>query len=268
MVYELRTPLTSTYEVLKRSVKLAGNTSEYSILDGYSYVAMNLYKQEKIDAVEARRIHAELNAIADYNIENNERFGSSYEQAKLSMNNSHWAEIESEIFDCEYFKKKYEPIFRENPEDLENLKVIFATLVKRGCAETDPLVSEIQTKYESLAAVKNAAIQNEFEQSNPGVMANRLYKQGDFEGSIRKYNEAISQETDAVQKASYHFSIASIQFRKLNKYSVARKSANEAMSLRPDWGSSIDAHRRHVRQVIQQLWERCLYKRSSHPSRY
>lgn len=236
MVYELRTPLSKTYEVAKKSTELAGNTSEYTILDAYSYVAVNLFKSGKIDVDEARRIHAELNEIADYNIENNERFSASYDQAKQSMNNGHWAGIEADIYDCEYFKAKYEPQFRENPDDLENLKVIFATLKKRGCEDSDPLVAEIQKKYEGLAADINAERQAEFEANNPGVAANKLYKAGDFQGAITKYNEAISQETDPQKQASYHFSIASIQFRKLNKYSDARRSARKAMELRPGWG--------------------------------
>jgi len=235
MVYDLRAPLSKSYEVFKKALDLAGNDSEYSVMDPYTYVAVNQYKREQIDAEEARRIYTQLNELADYNIENNATYGATFEQAKKSMN-AKWTEIEADIFDCEFFKNKYEPTYRENPDDLENLKVIYATLKKRGCEDSDPLVGEIKTKYETLAAEKNAEIQAEFEKNNPGVLANRQYKEGNYTEALKNYGIALESETDPQKKASYHFSMASIQFRKLNQYSEARKSARKAMELRPDWG--------------------------------
>ena len=75
MVYELSSPLTKSFEVFKSSLEKAGNGSEYVVLNPYAHVAVNLYKREKITAEEARRIHEQLNAVADYNIENNEKYG-------------------------------------------------------------------------------------------------------------------------------------------------------------------------------------------------
>jgi len=238
MVYELRSPLSESFEVFQRAIELAGNTSEYSVMDPYTYVVVNQFQRGEVDAEEARRIHQELNDLADYNIENNQKFGETFAQAKASMN-AKWAPIEADIFDCAYFKAKYEPMYKENPDDLENLKVIYATLVKRGCEDSDPLVAEIKSKYETLAASKNAEIQAQFEKDNPGVLANRLYKSGDYEGAVMNYTKALDQETDPEKKASYHYSLASIQFRKLNKYSDARKSARAALELRPDWGDPL-----------------------------
>ncbi|MDG2448648.1 MAG: hypothetical protein P8M34_03390, partial [Saprospiraceae bacterium] len=48
--------------------------------------------------------------------------------------------------------------------------------------------------------------------------------------------EAIKNESDADQKASYHFSLASIIFRKKKQYSEARREARKAADLRPGWG--------------------------------
>ena len=75
-----------------------------------------------------------------------------------------------------------------------------------------------------------------FNANNPGMVANKLYKSGDFNGALAKYQEAANSEADTEKKASYFFSMASINFRKLKKYSEARRLAREASNLRPNWG--------------------------------
>ncbi len=90
--------------------------------------------------------------------------------------------------------------------------------------------------YESWAAQENAQRQAEFEANNPGVAAKKLYDAGDYQGAINKYKEAIANEPDASKQAGYQFSMASILFRKLKKYSEARSNAREAAKKRPGWG--------------------------------
>ena len=75
-----------------------------------------------------------------------------------------------------------------------------------------------------------------FNANNPGVVASNLYKSGDFNGALAKYQEAAGSEADPEKKSTYLFSMASINFRKLKKYSEARRLAREAAKLRPNWG--------------------------------
>jgi hypothetical protein len=82
----------------------------------------------------------------------------------------------------------------------------------------------------------HAERQAEFEANNPGVMAKKMYDSGDYSGAIAKYREAISGEMNPSQKAGYHFTLASILFRKMNKYGEARSEALKAAELRPEWG--------------------------------
>ncbi|NNF33858.1 MAG: hypothetical protein HKN68_07100, partial [Saprospiraceae bacterium] len=91
-------------------------------------------------------------------------------------------------------------------------------------------------KWKAYAAEENARRQAEFEANNPNVMAKKLYDEGDFTGAVNKYKEAIANEEDPEKKATYLFSMASIQFRKLDQYSSARQSAREAASLKEGWG--------------------------------
>ena len=97
-------------------------------------------------------------------------------------------------------------------------------------------MNELKTKWEAYATAENERRRAEFEANNPGIQARKAYTAGDFAGAIEKYNEAIEKEEDNAEKAKYHFSIASILFRKLNKYSQARSEALKAAELRPEWG--------------------------------
>ena len=95
---------------------------------------------------------------------------------------------------------------------------------------------EVEGKYKAWATAENAAKQAEFEANNPSIMAKKLYDEGDFDGAIEKYDEAITNEVDAEKKAGYLFSKASILFRKQKKYAAARSAAREAAKLKPNWG--------------------------------
>jgi hypothetical protein len=233
--YTLRTPREQTYNIIKESVELAGNGSEYIVMKPYADLVVYMFTTEKMNKEEARNAHQTLNAIADYNIENNERLSAYYDQAKASMNGS-FAKIESYIFDCEYFKNKLRPDYEADPENIEVLESIIRTLKRQGCTPEDEFLGDLETKYAKYAAEFNAAQQAEFEAKNPQVVAKRLYDEGNYGESIKKYQEAIEGETDNEKLANYYFSIASIQFRKLDSYSRARDNARKAASYKENWG--------------------------------
>ena len=181
-------------------------------------------------------MYTELNAIADHNVANNAELGTYYQQGKDAMNGT-FAQIESNIFDCEYFKNKLEPDYRAKPDDFELIKDIYNKLVAQGCDENDPLVAELKVKYDKIVTEINADKLEEFYRENPGKHGIALNKEGKFEEAIAKFKEAI-EKGDASDEdlGSYHFYIASIEFRKMKKYSSARAQARKAAQLRPGWG--------------------------------
>ena len=176
-----------------------------------------------------------LNAIADHNIANNEKFSAQYQQAKDAMNGV-FVRIEDYIFDCAYFKEKLLPEYNADPENGELIKTIYNKLASRGCEDTDPILVELRTKYERYAEAENARRQAQYEKDNPAVMAKRLYDEGDFSGAAAKYNEALEKETDPEKQATIYFGLASIEGRKLGNYSKARSLALKAAGLRGNWG--------------------------------
>ncbi len=232
---KITSDLTETKATLEKSVAKGGNRTEYVVMVPYATVVAQLFTDEKMDKAAAREVHKKLNDICDYNIENNAKFKAYYQQAKDAMNGV-FAGIEYYIFDCDYFKNKYKPEFEADPENPEFLKNAIMTLKRQGCDSTDAFLVKLEEKWEKYAVEENAKIKQAHLEANPAVWAKELYDGGDYEGAIAKYKEAIEKEEDTEKKASYLFSIASIQFRKMKAYTTARETARKAAKMRPGWG--------------------------------
>ena len=209
-------PYQQVYDVLKMAVDKGGNKVEDIILGPYAGTVVQLFVDEKISKADARAVYAQLNEIADHNIKNNAESGARFEAAKASMNQT-FAGIEYHIFDCDYFKNKLKPEYETKGDDPVFLEEAITVLKRQGCEESDPFLAELEGKWATYAAAINAERQAEFEANNPGVMAKKLYDSGDYAGAINKYKEAMAQESDPEKQGSYHFSIASIQGRKLKE---------------------------------------------------
>jgi hypothetical protein len=236
MYYNLNSPYSQNFSVFSEAVEKAGNGTEYIVLTPFASITVYQFSKEQITKEEARDIHTALNKIADYNIENNAKYSAYYKQAKDAMN-AQFAQIERQIFDCEYFKAKLRPEYEANPENPEIIKQTLAILKGQGCDLSDPLVAELDVKWKKYASAENDRIMREFEETNPGVKANRLYKEEKFSEAIDEYKKAIELESDAGKQAGYYFSIASIEFRKMSSYQSARANARKAANLRPGWGA-------------------------------
>ena len=235
MFYTLNSGYGPNLEALEKSLDLGGNNSEYIVFEPVANIVVYQYQKEKISKERAIELHEKIVQIADYNIENNQQYGPYYESSKARML-AKYKEIENDIFDCIYFKEKLIPKYKEDPTNGELVQYIYSKLLAQGCDKEDPDVLEIKEKFEEYAAKVNAEKQAEFEKNNPAFVAKKLYDEGDNKGAIEKYQEAVELEEDPDKKAEYYFSIASIQFRKLNQYTTARETARKAAKLRKSWG--------------------------------
>ncbi len=235
MFYTLNESYSKNLEVLDMAIQKSGNDVEYTVFEPLSTIVVYQFEKGKIEKEKAVEYFTTMDNIAKYNLENNSKYGQYYDQAWKAAQ-AKFAPIETQIFDCEYFKPKYKALYDADPENYDQLKQLVGLLKKRGCADDDPLLTDLEGKWKAYAESTNAARQAEFEANNPAILAKKAYDAGDFEGAVAKYDQAISAETDPSKKAGYMFSKASIQGRKLKKYSNARATALEAAKLRPGYG--------------------------------
>ena len=224
-----------TFKAFQEALEKGGNDTEYTVFEPLGMLVAYLFKAGQVSQADARDALTKAQAIAEHNAVNNEKYGQYYEAAGTRME-FQLREVEKDIFDCNYFKDKLIPSYRENPDDLEVLRYVYNTLKTQGCDEKDEIMVELKTKYEATAQQLNTRLTEEFLAKNPGMAARKLYEDGKYSEAIDKYREAIAQETDQDKQAEYYFGIAAIQFRQLKAYSAARENARKAASLRQGWG--------------------------------
>ena len=177
-----------TYDVFKKAIELSGNSLEYIIYDPLGMLMAYLYKSNKLSKEEFITTYETVEAIAAHNVENNKNYGQ-YHDAGFKRMQSHISEIEGEIFDCAFFKKKLLPQYNDNKEDLEVIKYVYQKLVQQGCDENDPELAGIKTNYETLAAEINAELEAERRKNNPCYDATQLQKEEQFAEAVARYQE-------------------------------------------------------------------------------
>lgn len=235
MFYTLNTPYTETLTALQEAVNKGGNKTEYIVFDPYARVVIYLFSNDKFDKAATQELYKQLNEIADYNIANNKTYSDYYKTAKESMN-AIFGEYEAQIFDCEYFKEKLLPVYNEHKDSLQLVQEVYSTLLSRGCDTTQTFMREMRTYGQQLAAAMQEERNAELRKTNPAYDAGLLYKEEKYTQALARYKEAIDQETDPSKKADYYFAVASIEYRKLDRYSSARENARKAASLKDGWG--------------------------------
>lgn len=235
MYYSFNMDRAKIYEEGKKAIEAGGNKTEYVALIPAADGLVTEYKAGNVELEEAREIFQELQNIASYNIENNDRFKAQYSQTLQGVNGV-LQSIESDIFDCQYFKDKFQDMYNADPDNPDVYREVYKKLRQGGCDKEDPLMKEIAEKDAERIAEEKAQLLEEKRKNNPGWYASELYREGKYPEAVDKYKEAIEKAEDDEKKASYYFSMASIQFRKLNQYGTARGNARKAAALKSDWG--------------------------------
>lgn len=235
MYYTLNSPYSKNLVALTDAIDFSGDDVEYVVFAPLANIAVYQYQKGKMDKDAARTLYENMNDLLDMKIDQNGQYVQYFEDSKKIVKST-YAKIEREIFDCDYFVNKLRPDYEADPDNPQVIKSTIAMLKAQGCQPGNAFFDEIDAKWKVYAKEENAKIQAEFEANNPNILAKKLYDQGKFSEAVAKYQEAIDQATDDKKKAGYYFSMASIQFRKLSKYTDARKSALTAAQLREGWG--------------------------------
>lgn len=236
MFYEFNSPSDQVFDAAVRAMDLTGLETEYTVVVPAAGSMVRLFRAGQLDDETARDIHSRVNEIIEHNIENNEAHRAHFEAVKPSVD--HFvAQIEHEIYDCDYFKERLIPQFEASPHDGELARNLYSQLIARGCSEDDPDIAAIRERNRQYVDSVNVALQEDLERRNPAIAARRLFEEGDFSGAIEHFQKAIELEESDERKGEFYFRIASIQGRQLKQYGSARSNALRAAELRPNWGA-------------------------------
>ena len=221
-------------KTIEDAMAAGGNDTEYLIFVPLGELITYHFGAGELDADRARALYQTAIDIADYNIENNETYSAYYESGKANMV-AKIKEVETDLFDCAYFKEQLRPQYEADPENLEVINAVYQRLVAQGCEDTDPFVVELKANYDRIYEAFQVEYEAQLRAENPAYDASKFEEEENWSEAIRRYNEAVDEEDDAEKKGNYLYRIAAIQMR-LGQLSSARSSANRAASARPGWG--------------------------------
>lgn len=227
MFYTFNRPYGETYKALKGAIEAAGNKTQYIALVPMAYVLNDYVKNEKLPLEEARALYLNLVDIADYQISQNGKYVTQYQQSKDAMMPV-LQQIEGSLFDCTWFKNKLEPEYRQNSGDADKVKEIYNKLLAQGCSEEDPLVAEIKE-----------VLLKDYYTKNPGSLAKLMVEEGKYKEAVAKYQEAIDGTDDTERQAYYYMEMATLEFKHMERYTSARDYARKALKIRPNNGSPL-----------------------------
>ncbi|MEZ4906741.1 MAG: hypothetical protein R2771_03645 [Saprospiraceae bacterium] len=74
------------------------------------------------------------------------------------------ADAEQDVFDCEFFKNKFKPIFEKNKDNGEVVKYMLVTLKKQNCDPNDEFLLEVDNAWKTFAEEYNAALRDSLEE--------------------------------------------------------------------------------------------------------
>ncbi|MFW5658091.1 MAG: tetratricopeptide repeat protein [Bacteroidota bacterium] len=213
--------LKEAYEVLKQSVQLQKEESEYAIMGYFMQVSGLLFKKNMI---EASGVVEDYTMVSDYLETNIEK--STKKERGLQMQ-----ERIDEIFtnlgaaDCEQLISIYQPRFDENKDNPKYLKKAAEILQKTDCEDT-PFYAQVSERLFSIEPSAESA----------SYLAKLFMQKEEYQKAVDYYEKAIELETEAINKANFYFNLAAIKSDKFKDYPLARSLAYKAIELRPDWG--------------------------------
>ena len=210
------------YKLLRSSVEQMGKSTEDAVSTTFMQSSSFLYKAGELtkeqvledftmvfDAVEKR--------IEYYNAKGKTKKVTKAEKAKNSIEAFF---MESGAADCEVLIPFFEPLFNKTPGDIELLKKITKFLDQGDCTDSDLFLLSAKQLYKLEPSAESAYF-----------IAKLEIKNENFEESAKFYNEAISLQTDDVEKSKYYYELGLITYSQLGQHSKARQHAYKAIEL-------------------------------------
>ncbi len=240
--YRKDSALTQAYSLLKKSVEIEKEKSNFAIVKDFFDAAYDMIKAEKIGADEL---------VSDYNIatdalKKNADLMNGYvtkEKAKKSPNQkkiTNWGKISanddkvseyitkkfasSDYSKCEYLIPAFKTHFDKNKSDKEWLKTVTGILSWKECTDDD-FYGQAATALYNMEPSASAAFR----------LALFHLKKKNYNDAAKYFEEAYTQETDNDKKAEYYYYAAVVSYAQ-NKLNNARSLALKAAGLKEHYG--------------------------------
>lgn len=210
-----------TFNTFKKAVKLSGNKSAYYVVQYYIYSAIKAKNADIITDEELLKIYGEIMDIIDYNINNNEKNKSRFENAAETVAD---AMSRTGLLNCENLRPVLQKQFDANPEDVNTWEKIYKQLYLAQCA-TDELFVKVATLLYN----------KEPDAEKARILALNMSNIKDYNSAIKYWKDAVSMVKENDKKGEYSLTIAKM-YQNLGDYGSARTYANQAANFKSGWG--------------------------------
>ncbi len=211
------------YSWLKESVDTAKSESKGSVLHYFLELSMQKVKADVNHTDQFFQDYIIASQYADEAIEA-ESDESKKENLQIIKDNLVAMFITSGVADCESLQEIYGPRVEENKNDSSFLKKALTVLRLMRCNESEAYFKASDYMYR-IDPTADAAV---------GV-AYMYYKKGDFDTSVKYFDEALGMETDNAKKAEMAYATAAALWQ-AKKLSQARNYCQKAVSYNENYG--------------------------------
>jgi tetratricopeptide (TPR) repeat protein len=220
-LYKLRPEsYNEAYEYLKKSVELEGNNSNSAVLVYYFRLAIKRVKDGLDEPSVIVDAYDQISDIVDYNIKNNPRSKTNFENTKGNIETSF-----EPFATCPDLVRIYSKKFQETPENVDLLKKITKILSKKECTD-DPLYFDATVKLYQIEPSPESAF----------LIGKMYLKKKEYEKAVTYLLEGESLE-DEYDKADCFLLLAEA-YRNLDQFAKARSYALKAIEIRPNDGNA------------------------------
>ncbi len=199
-------------------IKMSGNAVNPDLLVLQMNRAKAMYESQKVAEEDVLNTYSELSPILE----------EIYKADPSEINKGRRATFEnafvlSGVANCDNLISVFTPRFDANPKDLALVKNIAKLLSDNDCLDSELFLKSVMAMHELEPSYNSARL------------LYRLYSSKDQNEEAVKYlQEAIdSPDSDELEDASMMFEMATFQFKKMNQYGAAVKTAKEAMEKDP-----------------------------------
>ncbi len=204
---------------LEKTLAITGNNAFPYYIQTYYKLLISQLGKDGITEDFVKAKYDELTVVIDKNISNptNKQL-QAYKDVKVVLDDLYTQNFadKSDPADCAKLLEIYLKKYKENPNDVETIKIVYAKT--KGCADSATNV-ELLKKLNELAPNYTYATR----------LANIYVKNKQFDDAIILYQNALAKETDSIKKSDLNYYMAFMKYAK-EDFPASRDLAKEAIN--------------------------------------
>jgi tetratricopeptide (TPR) repeat protein len=211
---------------LEKNIELNGDKVYYYYIQTYFKLLLNQFDRNRASDEVIKEKYAMLSGILDRNIAKADaKQAPLYKEVKTTIDSLYEEfQDETEPKDCSQLLLIYTKRYYDNPDDLENIKQVYAKI--KACADSTFTI-ELLRKLNTLNPSYSYAL----------PLGSIYMKNKKFDSAFILYENALKTETDSNKLANLYFIMSNIKYES-NDFPPSREYAQKALQYNPTLGKA------------------------------